>query len=98
MQLLLSNLAEEFRRKGISFGLLPRLFADIEVYLKSKGQPSRRQLNSELEDFGWGISIIDQQLYEHILQVHQTHRPHKMPTNATTRREPGDRAAEQFAG
>ena len=75
MQLYLSNFVEAFKRKGISFGMLPRLIEDIEVFLASERRPSLHQLNIELEDLGWGIGIIDPPVYDRILQMHPAAGP-----------------------
>lgn len=67
----MTTLIQEFRRKGISLRLLPSLLKDIEVSFKKRQRPSRHQLNVELEDLGWGIRIIDQQIYQRILHALQ---------------------------
>lgn len=63
------TLAHEFHRKGINRGQLPRLLKDIETFLNDNGCRSIRLLNLELESLGWGIKLVDQQTFEHILQL-----------------------------
>jgi hypothetical protein len=70
MKALVSTLTEEFHRKGLYPGLLPKFLRDIDVLINDNTEISRNRLNHELEDLGWGISVINHKIYERILKAH----------------------------
>ena len=73
MDALISTLRQEFDRKGLYSELLPGLLKDIEVFFGNHNHHSLHRLNLELEDLGWGIGVIDQQIYERILKIYNAH-------------------------
>lgn len=71
---LISTMAQELHRKGIDPELLPGFLKDIKLFIKDNGRLSLQRLNLELEDLGWGIRIIDQQIYDRILQFNNNYK------------------------
>jgi hypothetical protein len=72
MDALIPTLSQEFHRKGLYPGLLPGLLNDIDAFFGNHIHHSLHRLNLELEELGWGISVIEQQIYERILKVYHT--------------------------
>jgi len=69
MNSLVGTLEQEFHRKGIHPKLLQELLTDIEIFFQNNGYRSRKQLNLELENLGWGINIIGRETYDRIIQL-----------------------------
>ena len=44
---------------------------DVNYLMDKAGRPSLRFLNQELEDFGWGVQILDEAVFNQMVLLHR---------------------------
>jgi hypothetical protein len=69
MDLKLNDLLESFKKKGFMPVELPGLVKDVLDIVGTSGYSTITTIDQELEDLGWGISIMDNVTYELITSL-----------------------------
>jgi hypothetical protein len=69
MDLKLNDLLERFKTKGFMPVELPGLVKDVLDIVGTSGYSTITTIDQELEDLGWGISIMDNVTYELITSL-----------------------------
>ena len=69
MDLRLNDLLESFKKKGFMAVELPGLVKDVLDIVGTSGYSTITTIDQELEDLGWGISIMDNVTYELITSL-----------------------------
>jgi hypothetical protein len=60
-----------FEKQGLYQDEFQYFMRDIFNYIDQKGNAPLHLINQELEALGWGIQIMDEAAYKHILILHQ---------------------------
>jgi hypothetical protein len=64
-----NQLMLQFHRKGLRKADYRFVLDDIEYLKKEHGNLSLKILNRDLEDLGWGIQIVNREMFESILSL-----------------------------
>ena len=69
MDLKLNDLLERFKKKGFMPVEIPGLVKDVFNMIGNSGYSTISTIDQELEDLGWGISIMDNVTHELITSL-----------------------------
>ena len=69
MEIKLNDLFERFKTKGFMAIEIPGLVKDILNIVGTSGYFAITTIDQELEDFGWGIGIMDNVIHELITSL-----------------------------
>jgi hypothetical protein len=67
----LNKLSVWFEEKGLMQQEFPFFVNDVIRFIDKEGHATLQSLNQELEALGWGVQLMDETTYNHLLFLHR---------------------------